>query len=334
MNKIKLIFKCFGIRGFEYIVIKLVGTILRLLLQYSRKDSDYIVKATKYTASKTDNMVARYIYSKYSSIYAEFEAEPVIPLQATRGDIVRIIWTVWLQGEEQAPEVVKQCINSFRNHAGDYQVIVISLDNIKSYVDLDPQILLLFQKGNISAAHLTDYIRVLLLSENGGIWMDATQFMIRKIPEQVWQPELLLWNKVVDATGRHLYASIPFVEHFNNGFMVAKKDSVFFKFAVRITRELLNDPILQLDYFANFKAYLWAFNIIPRFKIIWEEMPTVNPFGLIGRQFWNQPVTDELKQMVLDCQTFFILFTYKIEDSDKVDGVQSFQSFVRELQLT
>ena len=44
------------------------------------------------------------------------------------------IWVMWWQGEENAPEIVKCCINSIRKNANNHEVIIISEKNLKNYV--------------------------------------------------------------------------------------------------------------------------------------------------------------------------------------------------------
>ena len=46
----------------------------------------------------------------------------------------RTIWTCWWQGENNAPVLVKKCINSMRNYAGENKVVVIDEHNMKEYI--------------------------------------------------------------------------------------------------------------------------------------------------------------------------------------------------------
>ena len=44
------------------------------------------------------------------------------------------IWICWWQGEEQAPELVKKCIQSIRKNAYHYNVVIITEENYRNYV--------------------------------------------------------------------------------------------------------------------------------------------------------------------------------------------------------
>ncbi|KRO00387.1 capsular polysaccharide synthesis protein [Companilactobacillus kimchiensis] len=327
MNKIKTIFQCFGIiKGSKYILFKLYGLILRCVFVGLGRKPKKMAKILKQTAEITDQMVRDYIYYKYKGIYHKFDFcsdDGKIPVK-------KIIWTAWLQGEKNKPFVIEKSIISMQKNSNDYDVVVITFENIDQYLNIDEKIMNLINNGKISYAHFTDYLRISLLKKYGGIWLDASQFMIRSFPKEVWDSNLLLWNTVYDITDRNLYASIPFVEKFNNGFLIAKKDSLFFKFADEITTELLFDPILKIDYFTFFKAYLAAFEHIPVLNEEWRKMRVFNPYGLITRQLWNKPLTLKTKKIINLPENYFFTMTYKKEWKKEIDGEPSVEEYILE----
>ena len=85
------------------------------------------------------------------------------------------IWTCWLQGEDQAPEIVKKCIDSLRGFGRP--VVVLTEENIPDYVSIPDHILQKKKQGIINNTHFSDILRVALLSERGGTWIDATVFI-------------------------------------------------------------------------------------------------------------------------------------------------------------
>lgn len=48
----------------------------------------------------------------------------------------KTIWLCWLQGMEQAPDIVKQCVASVKRYMPNYEVRVLTADNIFDYVTL------------------------------------------------------------------------------------------------------------------------------------------------------------------------------------------------------
>lgn len=88
------------------------------------------------------------------------------------------IWICWWQGLEQAPEIVKICIESIRQNAKNHKVTLITDDNYKEYVHIPSWVEQKRDKGIISKTHFADLLRLSLLAEHGGMWLDATFFCV------------------------------------------------------------------------------------------------------------------------------------------------------------
>ena len=86
------------------------------------------------------------------------------------------IWRLWLQGEENAPEVCKACLRSLRYWHSDKKIITLDKNNISDYIDLPGYIIDKYEKGIISHTHFSDIIRAELLTQHGGTWIDATVY--------------------------------------------------------------------------------------------------------------------------------------------------------------
>lgn len=84
------------------------------------------------------------------------------------------IWVCWWQGLEQAPEIVKICVESIKKNAGDHRVIILTDDNYKQYVDIPEWVEEKKNKGIISRTHYSDILRLALLAQHGGMWIDST----------------------------------------------------------------------------------------------------------------------------------------------------------------
>lgn len=86
------------------------------------------------------------------------------------------IWVCWWQGLDQAPEIVQRCIASIRKNAGKYEVVVLDDFNYKQYVHIPKWMEKKKDAGIITKTHFSDFLRLELLAEHGGIWLDATFF--------------------------------------------------------------------------------------------------------------------------------------------------------------
>ena len=94
------------------------------------------------------------------------------------------IWMMWYQGIENAPPLVKSCIQSVIKNKLKHPLYIISKYNLEKYVKLPFYIIEKFNKGIISITHLSDIIRFALLFKYGGYWIDSTYFIttpLRKV---------------------------------------------------------------------------------------------------------------------------------------------------------
>lgn len=86
----------------------------------------------------------------------------------------KIIWFCWLQGLEQAPEIVLACYNSLKTNLPDREIKLIDGRSWKDYIDLPEYVVHKWKKGRIPAANFSDMLRLELLIRYGGTWIDST----------------------------------------------------------------------------------------------------------------------------------------------------------------
>lgn len=94
--------------------------------------------------------------------------------QALGHNSSKLIWFCWLQGLEKAPEVVKVCYESICKNLSDRRVTIIDGQNWYKYIQLPDYIVQKWKKKQIPPAHFTDLIRLQLLIQYGGTWIDST----------------------------------------------------------------------------------------------------------------------------------------------------------------
>lgn len=97
----------------------------------------------------------------------------------------KIIWCCWFQGEDEAPEIVRRCIASWRRHNPDWDLRCLDRHTIPHYVDIARFVDLKRQK--VPPPALSDILRLALLHEFGGVWVDATTLCMQPLNE--WLPD-------------------------------------------------------------------------------------------------------------------------------------------------
>ena len=167
------------------------------------------------------------------------------------------IWVLWYQGFEQAPPIIKACINSIKKNSGTHPVIVLSKDNISDYLKLPDNIVTKFKKGFFSITHLSDIIRLGLLTKYGGYWIDSTYFLTSPIISRN-MPFFSLKQKNCN------YKSVVHCMWSGNFLGVGKNNSVT-KFLYNAFVNYWEENNTLIDYFLLDYVIRLAFDYFPEF---------------------------------------------------------------------
>lgn len=84
------------------------------------------------------------------------------------------VWVMWLQGIDNAPEIVKRCIDSQKKYLPDKKFVFLDESNLSDYVTLPDYITKKWKEGKIGNAQYSDLVRNELLIKHGGYWIDST----------------------------------------------------------------------------------------------------------------------------------------------------------------
>lgn len=213
-----------------------------------------------------------------------------------------VIWTCWWQGEKNAPQLVQKCIDNIRQYANGYEVRVITEQNASDYIKIPSFIVEKHEKGIIPHAHFVDIIRLILLQEYGGIWIDSTFWMTDVLPDIIAKSPLFLYH----SSARNAILMV-------NPFIVSAPH-----------HPLLEDVLTLLLAYWSKENRLVAYTIMPLFCTmavrnselnarLWEEVPL-----LYSKQIdhllpiLNKPFNDEEYELVKRCSPIHKL-TYKFE---------------------
>jgi len=125
---------------------------------------------------KTRKMAIKILDNKLGYIFEECKKEGI-----NKNKFDKNIFVFWGQGFDKLPEIPEKCIERIEKMYSDYNIYKITLDNYKDYVNIDENLIDLFEKGNISIQTFSDILRYNLLYKYGGVWCDATLLFFDKI---------------------------------------------------------------------------------------------------------------------------------------------------------
>lgn len=198
------------------------------------------------------------------------------------------IWTIWWQGEENAPEHIQFCYKTMREYASGHNVVVISKDNLNQFLHLPDYIIQKVDEGKISFIHLADIIRMNLICLYGGIWLDATIFLTSKISEDLFGYDYY--------TGKLERTPMVCVSEarWNGTFFGGKPGNPFCRYMVEFYNEYWKRENQAIDYFLIDYMTELAYENIPWFKAKLDQVPLNNSLLFEGEKMLNMTYTKEL----------------------------------------
>lgn len=219
-------------------------------------------------------------------------------------EIPKTIWVFWWQGELAMPSVIKECYRSILRNANGRQVILLDHNNYKDYVKLPDYILRKSKDGIISKTHFSDLLRVCLLKEYGGFWIDAAIFVTKPIPQYkgiFYSPRLT--NELQDS---------PHMAQWVMGVMGAPPHMPLFLYIYDMllsywAKYNVVFSYLMFDYFIKY-----GYEHIAWIKEIMENRPVESP----DLHFPRYNFSEEVDEKKLDCllvHNTFLSLTYRIK---------------------
>jgi hypothetical protein len=178
------------------------------------------------------------------------------------------VWICWLQGEENAPPIVKACINSVRRNLVNKEVVILSEETIPQYVHFPDHNMEKWRNKIISPAHFADLLRLALLCEYGGMWIDGTVLCTSpEIPRAISDAPLFVYQKI-DLTRRGQDSIIA-----SNWFISAWSQQPI----LLLTRDLLYAYWKNTNKIDNYFVFHIFFAMATRrYSEDWENVPVFN----------------------------------------------------------
>lgn len=148
-----------------------------------------------------------YIYKDVYNMMAgftDFFPDNVTGLNKPVYDGKKYAWSCWWQGMDNAPDLIRACINSLKRYLpNQVEFIIITKDNYHDYVDFPQWLIEKVESDEITLTTFSDVIRASLLYKYGGIWLDTTILLTEPVPIDFWDYDVF--------TIRELRYCLPFM---------------------------------------------------------------------------------------------------------------------------
>lgn len=219
----------------------------------------------------------------------------------------KTIWFCWLQGIENAPQLVRRCFKSVQKFCSEYKIIVITAKNYSDYTDIPDFIIKKWKSGIITNTHFSDILRTNLLVKNGGTWIDSTVLLTSRIPFDIEISQLFLFRTYKPGCdGKVINISSWFLSSCENNKVLKLVQSLLFEYWKKKNR--LCDYFL-FHYFVQIALNTFQNDskLIPKYT---NETPHFMLFELTNK-------FDQKKWDSITAQIFCHKLTYKINDDEK-----------------
>lgn len=257
-------------------------------------------------------IVYSFLKSRYSSFLKKYETK--INSVHEYSDTV---WWCWFQGEENAPDVAKACLESVRKNMSGKQVIVITEKNMYDYVSMPDFIIEKYKKGIISKTHFSDLLRLELLIRHGGLWIDSTVLCTGN-PCYAFNTPLFAFKtneKNDPATAAQSW------------FMSSEKNNPILVLARDLHYEYWKHHNFQIHYFI---FYFFLKLAAEKYSEQWKAMPFFSdvPPHILQRELFTQYTEERMAQ--LERMSDIHKLTYKFKDEASLEKQGTFYEKIME----
>ena len=236
--------------------------------------------------------IKRYIKLNFASVLNKYK-DAVFPESQSFDN--RMIWVCWLQGEANMPDIVRACYKSVRANADGREVVLITNENVEKYISIPKFIKDKVNNGKMSRTHFADYIRISLLKNYGGLWIDATVLVTDKINIDCKLPFFSIKQKP---------DSIHFVSQYRWAVWILgcspQIGKILFDCLENLFKAYLNKHSLFIDFFLFDYFLAVMYDEIPLVKQLVDNCPYNNPNAyelgnLLNKEF-NEDAFVQLKE--------------------------------------
>lgn len=227
-------------------------------------------------------------YRNYINQYLFDHKEEVPKIRSNK------VWVCWLQGLDNAPTIVQKCYQSLTEKLSNREVILITVDNYKKYIIFPDYIQKKIEKGIISKTHMSDLLRLELLTRYGGTWIDATVLCVSEnIPDYMINSDLFMFQNLKPGVDGHPL-------RISNWFITSCTNEPILTLTLSLLYDYWKNHNQLVDYFIFHDFCELAIDAYP------EEWSRVVPFSnstshiLLLRLFYqyDDDMWDNIKEMV------------------------------------
>ena len=177
-------------------------------------------------------------------------------------------------------------LKSIRENIKDREVVVITNENFRDYVDFPEHIIKKYEKGLITRTHFSDLLRLELLINYGGTWIDSSVY-VTGYNEVFFRDSLFVFDNIKRGNNG---------SNLSSWFITANKNDPI----LMTTRDLLYNFWKHHNKMPNYFLFHLFFTLASeRYHEHWEKVPTYSnlPPHMLQRELPNTFSEDRFEQI-------------------------------------
>ena len=281
----------------------------------------YCNQISTFAINKKTEWLEKYFNRNYNDIIEKHKENVTVKVTANKV----CIWVFWGQGEVHMPPLVKACYRQLTHY--NRNVTLVTLENIKDFIELPGIIYEKANTGKISWAHFSDIVRNTLLAKYGGLWLDATVWVSGEIPfGKLSQVEIFSANGKTPATSRSTRFWTSFEYNWSTWCMWSKHaNNILYSFVSEILIAVAEREKQWPDYVIQDYFIYYAYNNIPGVKEMLEQSKTIscNNRNELANIMNNEFNTNQYKELTKADFVFKLSYRTKWHMTTK-EGKQTF----------
>lgn len=168
------------------------------------------------------------------------------------------------QGFQNAPNIVKTCVNSIKRFEPNREHILLDFKTIENYVEIPSFIYDLKKQGKIGYAHFSDILRTFLLASIPCIWVDSTILFTGSLPNYVKENDFFMYKGIKKSPENFAGANYFISSKTTNPLLIELKD-------------LLLYYLKENGFFFSYFLQSHAITLLKDKNLeLWNKMPTVD----------------------------------------------------------
>ncbi|MEA2663251.1 MAG: hypothetical protein QOI11_195 [Candidatus Eremiobacteraeota bacterium] len=179
--------------------------------------------------------------------------------------IPRTIWALWLQGWDEAPEIVQACRSTWESLNPSWSFQPLTLSSLPALLGADA-LRFVDSAHELPPEALSDVVRIALLERYGGVWADSTTYCLQPLDD---------WLSAAMPSGFFAFAKPGPDRMISSWFLAAAPGNALVERWAARTRAYWTERAERDHYFWFHHIFAACYANDAAFRAVWDATPEI-----------------------------------------------------------